>query len=51
MVRAKKRYKVLVLFDTAGTPPADQDFTKELKTDDWAAEAHVIGALRNSGTK
>lgn len=49
MVRARKRYKVLVLFDTAGTPPADQDFTKELKTDDWAAEAHVIGALKNLG--
>ncbi len=46
MVRAKKRHKVLVLFDTAGTPPADQDFTKELKTDDWAAEAHVIEALK-----
>src|SRR5918994_1675222 len=49
MVRAKKRHKVLVLFDTAGTPPANQDFTKELKTDDWAAEAHVIGALKALG--
>ncbi len=50
MVRARKRYKVLVLFDTAGTPPADQDFTKELKTDDdWAAEAHVIDALKQLG--
>ena len=49
MVRAKKRYKVLVLFDTAGTPPPDQDFSKELKTDDWAAEAHVIGALKKLG--
>jgi D-alanine-D-alanine ligase len=49
MVRVRKRYKVLVLFDTAGTPPANQDFTKELKTDDWAAEAHVIGALKKLG--
>lgn len=49
MVRARKRHKVLVLFDTAGTPPADQDFTKELKTDDWAAEAHVIAALKQLG--
>ena len=49
MVQVRKRYKVLVLFDTAGTPPADQDFTKELKTDDWAAEAHVIGALKKLG--
>jgi D-alanine-D-alanine ligase len=49
MVRARKRYKVLVLFDTAGTPPPDQDFSAELKTDDWAAEAHVISALRQLG--
>jgi hypothetical protein len=49
MVRAKKRYKVLVLFGSAGTPPADQDFSKELKTDDFAAEAHVIDALKKLG--
>jgi D-alanine-D-alanine ligase len=49
MVRVKRRHKVLVLFDTAGTPPADQDFSKELKTDDWAAEAHVIDALKKLG--
>jgi len=49
MARAKRRYKVLVLFDTAGTPPENQDFTKELKTDDWAAEAHVIEALKKLG--
>src|ERR671918_439787 len=49
MVQVRKRYKVRVLFDTAGTPPADQDFTKELKTDDWAAEAHVIAALKTLG--
>ena len=49
-MQARKRYKVLVLFDTAGTPPADQDFSKELKTDEWwAAEAHVIGALEKLG--
>ena len=46
MARVKKRYKVLVLFGSAGTPPADQDFSKELKTDDFAAEAHVIDALK-----
>ena len=49
MATAKHKYKVLVLFDTAGTPPPDQDFSAELKTDDWAAEAHVIGALRKLG--
>lgn len=49
MSRARKRHKVLVLFDTAGTPPENQDFTEELKTDDWAAEAHVIEALKKLG--
>ena len=45
----RRRHKVLVLFDTAGTPPENQDFTEELKTDDWAAEAHVIEALNQLG--
>jgi D-alanine-D-alanine ligase len=49
MASAKNNHKVLVLFDTAGTPPADQDFSAELKTEDWAAEAHVIGALKKLG--
>src|SRR5712692_1281113 len=45
----RRKYKILVLFDSAGTPPSDQDFSKELKTDDWAAEAHVIAALKKLG--
>ena len=45
----KKRLKVLVLFDTAGTPPADQDFSQELKTEDWKAEANVLNALKRLG--
>jgi D-alanine-D-alanine ligase len=45
----RKRLKVLALFDTAGTPPEDQDFTRELKTEDWKAEANVINALRGLG--
>ncbi|MGH7830198.1 MAG: hypothetical protein ACREP8_08470, partial [Candidatus Binatia bacterium] len=45
----RKKLKVLVLFDTAGTPPPDQDFTEELKTEDWKAEANVIDALRRLG--
>ncbi len=49
MVRSRKRYKALVLFDTAGTPPPDQDFSAQLKTEDWAAEAHVINALKKLG--
>src|ERR1043165_5994309 len=46
---ARQKHKVLVLFDSAGTPPADQDFSRELKTDDWATEAHVIDALKKLG--
>jgi D-alanine-D-alanine ligase len=49
MAGTRRKYKVLVLFDSAGTPPADQDFSRELKTDDWAAEAHVIDALKKLG--
>lgn len=49
MGKTKRKSKVLVLFDTAGTPPADQDFSHQLKTDDWAAEAHVIEALQRLG--
>jgi len=49
MARGKRRYKVLVLCDCGGTPPADQDFSRELKTEDWAAEAHVIDALNKLG--
>ena len=41
--------KVLVLFDTAGTPPDDQDFSDEMKTEDWNAEAHVIRTLKSLG--
>lgn len=49
MTAVKRKYKVLVLFDTAGTPPSKQDFTEELKTEDWAAEAHIIAALNKLG--
>jgi D-alanine-D-alanine ligase len=49
MAGPRQKYKVLTLFDSAGTPPADQDFTRELKTEDWAAEAHVIDALKKLG--
>lgn len=49
MARTTRKYKVLVLFDSAGTPPANQDFSRELKTEDWAAEGHVIDALKRLG--
>ena len=45
----RKKLKVLALFDTAGTPPADQDFSRELQTADWKAEANVIDALKRLG--
>lgn len=44
-----KKLNVLVVFDSAGTPPANQDFTKEFKTDDWSAEADVVDALKELG--
>src|ERR687896_1934268 len=49
MTATNHKCKVLVLFDTAGTPPSKQDFTEEMKTDDWAAEAHIIAALTQLG--
>lgn len=48
-MKVRKKLKILVLFDTAGTPPADQDFSQELKTEDWETEAHVIEALKKLG--
>lgn len=45
----RTKLKILTLFDTAGTPPQDQDFSRELKTEDWKAEADVINALRGLG--
>lgn len=48
-MKVRKKLKILMLFDTAGTPPADQDFSQELKTEDWETEAHVIEALKKLG--
>ena len=44
-----KPLNVLVLFDSAGTPPEDQDFTEVLKEKEWATEANVIKALEGLG--
>ncbi len=38
--------KILVVFDTAGPVSADQDFSEELKSDDWRTEADVLKAVR-----
>jgi D-alanine-D-alanine ligase len=41
--------KTLVLFDSAGTPPQDQDFSKEFNSEEWATEANVVEALEALG--
>lgn len=46
-----KPLNVTVLFDTAGTPPEDQNFTEALKQPDWKTEADVIAALTRLGHK
>src|SRR3990172_1472366 len=48
-MKTRKKLRVLVLADTPGTPPTDQDFSQELKTADWETEAHVLEALKNLG--
>lgn len=44
-----KKLNVLVVFDTAGNPPKDQNFKEEFKTEDWASEASVVEALEYLG--
>ena len=43
------KLKILLLFDSAGTPPESQDFTEEFKHEDWAAEAAVVDSLKKLG--
>jgi D-alanine-D-alanine ligase len=45
----KKRLQVLVLFDLRTPPPADLDFSEELKTEEKKTEASVIRALKKLG--
>ncbi|MGH8018792.1 MAG: D-alanine--D-alanine ligase family protein [Opitutaceae bacterium] len=50
MARILKRgLKVLALFDLAEPTSLRQDFSEELKTEDWKTEAHVLSALRDLG--
>lgn len=46
-----RKLNVLVLFDSAGTPPDNQDFSQELKSEheDWLTEIDVIDALKQLG--
>src|SRR5204862_7993439 len=41
----KKKLKVLVLFDGTSPTTVDQDFSDELKTNEWKTEADVMNAL------
>ncbi|MEP6602546.1 MAG: ATP-grasp domain-containing protein [Spartobacteria bacterium] len=41
----KKKPKVLALFDAIRPTKIDQDLSKEMKTEDWKTEAHVLAAL------
>jgi D-alanine-D-alanine ligase len=45
----KKKLKVLVLFDGISPTTIDQDFSKEMKTEDWRTEANVMAALATLG--
>jgi D-alanine-D-alanine ligase len=45
----KKKPKVLALFDSVAPTTLDQDLSKELKTEDWETEKHVLEALKQLG--
>jgi D-alanine-D-alanine ligase len=45
----KKKIKVLALFDAIHPTKIDQDFSKEMKTEDWKTEANVLAALGTLG--
>jgi len=45
----KKKLRVLALFDAAAATTIDQDFSAELKTEDWKTEANVLAALVKLG--
>jgi D-alanine-D-alanine ligase len=45
----RKKLKVLVLFDGSGPTTVDQDFSAEMKTEDWKTEANVMQALGQAG--
>ncbi|MBD3426920.1 MAG: ATP-grasp domain-containing protein [Candidatus Omnitrophica bacterium] len=44
-----RKLKVLVLFDSAGTPPADQDYAEQFEHEDWFTEAAVAENLKCLG--
>jgi D-alanine-D-alanine ligase len=46
---AKKKLKILALFDAIAPTTIDQDLSKELQTEDWKAERSVLDALGKLG--
>ncbi len=46
---AKKKLKVLALFDAISPTTIDQDLTEEFLTEDWKTEVNVLEALRALG--
>jgi D-alanine-D-alanine ligase len=47
----KRKLKILALFDTMARAALDQDFSAELKTEEWKTEANVLKALGELGHK
>src|SRR6478735_8207433 len=45
----KRKLKVLAMFDAIAPTTLDQDLSKELKTEDWKTESHVLEALAELG--
>lgn len=45
----KSKLNILVIFDSAGTPPEDQDFSEHFKAEDWFTEAAVVETLGHMG--
>jgi hypothetical protein len=46
---ARRKLKVLALFDAIAPTTLDQDLSAELKTDDRKTEANVLDALQKLG--
>jgi D-alanine-D-alanine ligase len=46
---ARRRLKILALFDSVAPTTIDQDLSSELATEDWRTESDVLRALRRLG--
>ncbi|MEW6057244.1 MAG: hypothetical protein AB1540_11575 [Bdellovibrionota bacterium] len=45
----QQKLKVLVVCDLSSRPPRDQDYSSDLKSEEWESEADVIRSLQKSG--